>query len=78
MLKACHTFRIVFMTEKDGEQNSHYQCVNGESEPYPVPILSLVGGKVMVDNITAYLAAQESTNSVGHHHEHPLRAGADS
>ena len=68
----------MFVTEEDGEQNGNDQGVAGEGKPDALPVEGPISqDKVPVDDDAAEAAAKEGSETVGHHHEKALRAGAD-
>lgn len=70
--------RIVFMPEKQCEQDGNNQGVRRKGEPYSSPVKrAICAGKEGIDQDPADAAAEKSPESVGHHHEQSLGAGPD-
>ena len=66
----------MLVLEQRDEREEQHQRVRREDQPHRLPVGNAVGG-VHLNHFTAYHAAQNTAEAVGHHQEHTLCAGAD-
>lgn len=68
---------LVLIPENKREDDAEQQRIAGKNKPDALPVLGAVD-REMVDHPPAAHPTQESSEAIGHDHEQPLRAGADS
>ncbi len=74
-LRTCRNANV-FVFEQGYEREGQHQRVACEDEPHGLPVGNAVLS-VILHHFTAHNAAQDTAEAIGHHQEHPLRAGAD-
>ena len=65
-------FRVVFVFENDGKENSNYKGVGGENIPYCSPVayqMMTFPSAVLVDHPLRTQGTDSGTDTIGHQHE---------